>query len=164
MTPGNAKAIRISGAVLVGGLATGMLLAMAMPTEMKRKSETWRDLLGLQRTVSDDDMVPVYAPPEDLTPVQWQSAADEYPGSNRANALDRIYADQQATQLSGPSDAVSLPDREQDQEPEIGHPMGDDVAAQSAQAADAVASEVTVVQQEPAPAAIAPAVIAVPVT
>jgi len=72
-------AARITGLALIGGLATGGLLALSTPTHMQREGDTWREMIGVRDVAVQDSAVPVYAPPEDLTPVHWQSAADEYP-------------------------------------------------------------------------------------
>ena len=90
----NTGTIRIASGVLVGGVVTGMLLAMAVPTQLKRKTENWRELIGVREVSTNESAIPTYAPPQDLTPVEWQTAGQEYPPSYyQESALDAIYPD-----------------------------------------------------------------------
>lgn len=71
------KAVRMTGGLLVGGVATGFLLAMTVPTTMKQHvGDGWRDLV--REPVSTYEPLAFASAPEDLTPVFWQNASDEY--------------------------------------------------------------------------------------
>lgn len=135
------RTIGISGAVLVGGLVTGMLLAAAMPTDMKRKAENWREVIGVREVAVEDATLPVYAPPQDLTPVHWQTAADEYPSTGAQDAaLASIYADADDAYLADTTNEAIPVDREQSSDIDLA--ASSDDAAASAEAASAAAAEV----------------------
>jgi hypothetical protein len=141
MTFANARTIRIAGGVLVGGLVTGMLLAMAMPTQMSRKAETWRDLIGLREVTAGDAAIPVYAPPQDLTPVHWQTAAEEYPAlPKEETALDAIYPGSDAGYQADLPYEPLPPELTETNDTSLA--VADDEAAASAQAASAAADDV----------------------
>lgn len=73
------KTIRTAGGLLVGGAATGFLLAMTVPTTMKsHPGETWRPQ-PREVTSAYDPAIRYEAMGEDLTPVYWQPAWAEYP-------------------------------------------------------------------------------------
>lgn len=74
-----AKALKFTGGILGGGLFAGMLMALATPTTMTQKAESLRDLIGVPDAEADTTPVLAFeAPPEDLTPVSWQTAQQEY--------------------------------------------------------------------------------------
>jgi hypothetical protein len=79
MSSATTAAMRLGGLMLVGGLLTGGLMAMTTPTQMKRQSDNWREMIGVREPSVSDATIPIYAPPEDLTPVQWQTASQENP-------------------------------------------------------------------------------------
>jgi hypothetical protein len=73
------KTAKLAGLVIFGGLGAGLMLSMAVPTAMKFPVEKERESFGrLDAPVIGDTPVMFEAPPEDLQPVRWQSAADEY--------------------------------------------------------------------------------------
>jgi hypothetical protein len=78
MNRGKVKAAQLAGLVLVTGLTAGGMLAMATPTRPVEEGRNWREAIGLREVSAEDTAVPMFAPPEDLTPVHWQAAADEY--------------------------------------------------------------------------------------
>lgn len=133
--------IRIAGGVLVGGLVTGVLLATAMPTQMKHKAETWRDVIGVREITPGDSSIPVYAPPQDLTPVQWQTAAQEYPlPADQGTALASLYPDAEIDDQADTSYEPLPSELTQANDTDLA--SVDDDAAASAQAASAAAADV----------------------
>jgi len=73
------KAIRMAGGLLLGGVATGFLMAMTVPTTMKgHRNEGWPHQ-SHEVTSAYDPEIRYEAAGEDLTPVYWQPAWAEYP-------------------------------------------------------------------------------------
>lgn len=90
MNAAHARMARLASAVLVGGLAAGALLAVAVPTTMKHEVDNWRERIGVRDVRVDPEASLMFeAPPEDLTPASWQSAGQEYPAS--ANHDEQAY-------------------------------------------------------------------------
>lgn len=163
MNSAKTGAVRLGGLMLVGGLVTGGLLAMTTPTHMKRDPENWRKAIGVREIMPDEATIPVYAPPEDLTPVHWQSASEENP-----------YAPAPGQWVDTTSDL--MPDAADDTDPqlaaeplpeEIMNARGsrydaapDDAAAASAEAAQAAAADVHSSESDVSPGHTAPAALA----
>lgn len=80
MTNRRTTAARFAGTALIGGIAAGALMALAVPTTMKNQAgEGWRDLIREPEIARDGwDAIPFEAGPQDLTPVSWASASQEY--------------------------------------------------------------------------------------
>jgi hypothetical protein len=155
MTRQNAKGVKVGAAtmaavVLVGGLVAGGLVAMTTPTHMAQQGETWRDMIGVRKVAVEDGTIPVYAAPEDLSPVQWQTAAQEYPAVPPPNQWVDVSADAmpEAIPDSGDDyrqqDAVEALPTELMQARTSGTDLAalDDSAASSAEAARAAAADV----------------------
>lgn len=132
------NAARITGVALIAGLAAGGLLAISTPTHMRREGDSWREMIGVRDVAVQDAAVPVYAPPEDLTPVHWQSAAEEYLA---APAVDwwSSASDDQSTDAIEPLPADLADARVSEPEPAA---LRDDEAAATAEAALAAAQDV----------------------
>lgn len=135
-------ATKLMAIMLVGGLMTGGLMAMTTPTQMKREATNWRQAIGVREIAASESTIPIYAPPEDLTPVHWQPAADEYAYAPNPEPWVDTISDlmPDAVDEDGHIGAERLPAeimaaRVPDPEPE-------DAAATSAQAAQAAASDV----------------------
>lgn len=151
------KAVRMTGGLLVGGVATGFLLAMTVPTAMKQNvGDSWRDLV--REPISTSEPLAFAAAPEDLTPVFWQSPSDEYaavPDPLVDPALQYV-ADEPAT-MAEALPAELLEARDGSVTVEF---VETDEAASSADAAQAAAADVQTVESaavaEPAPALIEP--------
>jgi len=79
MNLAKSKATTMAAVVLITGVAAGGILAMATPTRMSHEGESWRDMIGVRKVAVEDSGIPIYTPPQDLTPVSWQTAAQEYP-------------------------------------------------------------------------------------
>lgn len=148
------KAIRTVGGLLMGGVATGFLLAMTVPTTMKQNAgDSWRELV--REPTSQYEPVTFAAAPEDLTPVYWQSASAEYPAPSTWS--DPVYD----AALADPAPAEALPaelleTRDGSVTVEL---VQTDAAAFSAQAAQAAAADVQTVESavaEPEETSIAP--------
>jgi hypothetical protein len=78
MSSARTGAMKLMGLMLVGGFMTGGLMAMTTPTQMKREVGNWRQAIGVREVTASEPTIPVYSPPEDLTPVHWLPAAEEY--------------------------------------------------------------------------------------
>lgn len=148
------KAIRVASALLVGGVATGFLLAMAVPTTMREHAGAdWRELV--REPTSPYDPVSFAAAPEDLTPVYWQAASAEYsvePDPWRDPSLD--WQQEEPAPLAEALPAELL-------EPQSGGVtvelvQVDDAAASTAEAAQAAAADVRKVESAIADEASAP--------
>ncbi|MBB4857494.1 hypothetical protein HNO88_000801 [Novosphingobium chloroacetimidivorans] len=160
-----AKALKYSGGILGGGLLAGALMALATPTTMTQKADSLRDLLGVREASADATPVLAFeAPPEDLTPVSWQTAQQEYAyaGSDATMAEPDYGADLLDSSTPLPGEAEALPPEllEQREQPTtvVLARVGDD-AADSAQAARDAAADVRVAESaagssDPADAAI----------
>ncbi len=155
----HSKAVRMASGLLVGGVATGFLLAMTVPTTMKQSvGDSWRELV--REPVSTYEPLSFAAAPEDLTPVFWQSATAEYPAGPDPWAdptLELAQAD--PTPIAEQLPADILESREGGVTVEL---VQTDEAAFSAQAAEAAAADVQTVETaaieapEPAPPLIEP--------
>jgi hypothetical protein len=154
------KAARTAGGLLIGGVATGFLLAMTVPTTMKQQvGDGWRDLV--HKPVSSYEPLAFSAAPEDLTPVFWQSASDEYAtGPDRWVDPTLQFAADDPTPIGEALPAELLETREGGVTVEF---VETDEAASSADAAQAAAADVQTVEssvaQAPAPAPAAPPLI-----
>jgi hypothetical protein len=157
-----AKAIKAAGGVLVGGLAMGVLMALTVPTHMKRETETWRDVLGIREVAAAEPTISFEAPPQDLTPVHWAPASAEYPSAVPQDHWTDVSADAMPD-ISGapelapePLPAEILESRNSDNR--VTEDDVDDAAGNSADAAQAAASDVLAVENtavEPAAATAA---------
>lgn len=144
-TTKHGRAIRTVGGLLVGGVATGFLLAMTVPTTMKQHADdSWRELV--RKPISDYEPVTFAAAPEDLTPVYWQSASQEYPAPD--SFVDPVFDAAQAEPAIEPLPAELLESREGSVTVEL---VQTDQAAFSAQAAQAAAVDVRMVESAVAP-------------
>lgn len=136
---------KLAGFTLVGGVCAGALMALAIPTTMKQVPGEWRQMIGAREaSASEDDAGIVFeAPPEDLTPVHWATAAQEYPAAGDTSWLYTPVAP--VDELSEAQLDAILPDdldqpaREQ---PVSVTAIADDDAASSAQAASEAAADV----------------------
>jgi hypothetical protein len=157
MRLGHGKALRMTGGLLIGGVATGFLLAMTVPTTMKQNvSDSWRELV--REPVSTYEPLAFAAAPEDLTPVFWQSASDEY--ANGPDPWVDPAADLAQNDYAPMAEALPgelLEAREGSVTVEL---VETDEAAYSADAAQAAAADVQTVEsagvQAAAPAPAAP--------
>ena len=163
-------AFRLGGLMLAGGLLTGGLLAMTTPTQMKREANNWREAIGAREPAVGDSTIPIYAPPEDLTPVQWQSASQEYPYAPTSapwvDTMTDLMPDA-ADDTDLPLAAEALPDEIMVARGSRGHlpPQNDapqDDAAVSADAARATAADVQSVESAAAVADTGLSVSSVP--
>lgn len=156
-----AKAIKGAGAVLVGGLAMGLVMAMTVPTHMKRQTETWRDVLGIREVATAEPTISLEAPPEDLTPVRWAPASAEYPSAAPQDHWTDVSADampdlSEAPELAPePLPAEILASRTPDSR--ATEDDANDAAADAADAAQAAATDVRAVENTAVEPAAAPA-------
>ncbi|VWX52808.1 hypothetical protein [Novosphingobium sp. 9U] len=105
-----AKALRLTGGIMGGGLVAGMLMALAIPTTMAHKGETLRDLIGVPDAQADTTPVLAFeAPPEDLTPVNWQTAQQEYPSEAYVTPVADYGADLLDNSAPLPGEGEPLP-------------------------------------------------------
>jgi hypothetical protein len=151
------KAVKTAGGLLVGGVATGFLLAMTVPTTMRQHAgDSWRELV--RDPVSTYEPVTFAAAPEDLTPVYWQPASAEYPaGPDPYAHMDLDVTPAEPALLSEQLPDEILQTREGGVTVQLVHT---DEAAFSAQAAQAAAADVRTVEttaiEAPAPAPAPP--------
>jgi len=141
------SAARIAGFALLGGLTAGGLLALSTPTHMRREGDTWREMIGIREVSAQDTAISFYAPPEDPTPVHWQSAADEYPAGPAvdwsASGPDYQAADYSAADYTNDVSAeVDAPELMAASVSDPAPAARDDDAAASADAALAAAQDV----------------------
>lgn len=147
---GKQQALRLGGGILGGGLVAGMLMALATPTTMTRKVESLRDLIGVSDAQADTTPVIAFeAPPEDLTPVSWQTAQQEYPADAYVTPVADYGADLLDSAAPLPGEAEALPpelleSREETQTVVLAS-VGD-AASDSAQAARDAATDVRVAE------------------
>ena len=147
MSSAKMGASKLMGLMLVGGFITGGVMAMTTPTQMKREVTNWRQAIGVRDIAVSETTIPIYAPPQDLTPVHWLPAADEYtyapapePWVDTTSDLMPDAIDDTAGQVvSEQLPAEILAGRTSD-------PAVEDAAGTSAQAAQAAASHVRSVQ------------------
>lgn len=108
--------LALAGFVVLGGLSAGLLMAMTVPTTMKRDAEDWRDLIGARDTAPSSTPVLAFeAPPQDLEPgrfeaVAWQTAQQEYEASRAAMFADDTWSDL-PTDVEMHLDATPKPER-----------------------------------------------------
>lgn len=152
------KAVRMIGGLLVGGVATGFLMAMTIPTAMKQQvGDGWRDLV--REPISMHEPLAFAAAPEDLTPVFWQSASDEYAAAGADPWVDPAlqYVADEPARMAEALPAELLEARQGSVTVEL---VETDEAASSADAAQAAAADVQTVESaaaaNPAPAPAAP--------
>lgn len=111
MTSSNkARALKASGGILGGGLVAGMLMALATPTSMTQKAQSFRDLIGAREAAAETTPVLAFeAPPEDLTPVSWQTAQQEYPADSYVTPVSDYDGDLLGSSTPLPGEAEALP-------------------------------------------------------
>jgi hypothetical protein len=156
------KTVRMASALLVGGVATGFLLAMTVPTTMRAHAgDSWRELM--REPASSSDPVAFAAAPEDLTPVYWQAASADYPTGPdpwRDPSLD--WPQEDAAALAEPLPAELLETRDNGVTVEL---VEVDDAASTAQAAHAAALDVRTIEsavvEEATPPPVAPQAVTV---
>lgn len=155
MKLGDSKGIRFLGMTVVGGFVAGSLMALAVPTTQRQEGQDWRKLVGLSDRIEDPSPALTFeGPPEDLVPVQWMTAQQEYPSAMRDDpyVLPPVDADTYAAYDSDVPEPLpaALLDR---QDVAV---ISDDEAGNAAEAARDAASDVRVVESTAATTADAP--------
>jgi hypothetical protein len=147
----------MTGGLLLGGVATGFLMAMTIPTAMKQNvGDSWRELV--REPISTYEPLAFAAAPEDLTPVFWQSASDEYAASPDPWVDPALqYVADEPAMMAEALPAELLEGRQASVTVEM---VEIDEAASSADAAQAAAADVQTVESatiaNPAPVPAAP--------
>ncbi len=147
---------KLIGGVVLGGLAAGFLTAMAVPTTMQQKADDWRTLIGVKEVKADEmPAIAFEAPPQDLTPVNWMTAQQEYPqpipatySPNSAtlydSSADLDLGDDGAIAPAEPLPTALIAARDTDRKIVIYD--SDDAAAASANAASEAAADVRTIE------------------
>lgn len=146
MEQGTAKALKFGGIILGGGIAAGLVLAMATPTAMKNDGS---DPLGAipAHAIAETDVItiPIEAPPQDLTPVRWDLVPTApYAAANTGDWVTPVgYNGTEADFTSEQELPESLPEAIlAERDTELASIGSDDAAASSAEAAQAAAAAV----------------------
>lgn len=135
------KTAKVAGAVVGGGLVLGALVALSVPTTMKPAGENWRQLIGIHEAPNDSSsLIAFEAPPEDLAPVRWETAGQEYPASTVPQDNWLEPASYQDFQPAEELPQQPIDSRDLDDNPAV-FDISDD-AASSARAASEAAAEV----------------------
>lgn len=151
MNDAKARTAKLAGLVVVGGLAAGLMLSVAVPTTMKRPPESESEAVGMfDASVAQDTEVMFEAPPQDLEPVRWQPAGQEY-GYPAAMPTGETYVpiEPAADYGEAPLDEFVSDEPAEADIPEASPASLDfgDAAASAAQAASEAAADVRAVER-----------------